>query len=377
MGDADSVQIVKIIEERRDLSYPIIHGIGLFPRVAKEMKELAEKKGGNPGFAIITDTHVAKLYGKPLEDRLKATGLKADMFVFEAGEENKNIYTYADLVARMLANNYDRSSVIIALGGGVVGDMAGFIAGTYMRGADLVQFGTSLLAQADSSIGGKTALNIGSVKNAVGVFYQPKLVVIDVATLRSLPERELKSGLAETIKHGVLGDAQFFEYLEQNMDRILARSEEHLLYVSKQNCRIKAEIVEKDPNEKGVRRTLNYGHTIGHAVESLSGYQLTHGESVSIGMNPATELAVEICGFPRHDAKRLKELSKRAGLPVTMPFDMPFEEIIRITASDKKAKDGNARYTLPEGMGQMANFGGEYATYVKPELIMRALQASR
>ncbi len=378
MGDTDSVQIVRVVEPQRDLSYPIIHGIDLFPSIVKEMKKLAEKKKEKPSFAIITDSNVSRLYGQSLESRLREAGLKADMFVFEAGEQNKSIIVLAEeLALEMSKRRYDRDSIILALGGGVVGDMAGLLAALYMRGIDYYGIPTTLLAGADSSIGGKTAVDVRNVKNLIGRFFPPRGVWIDVLTFKSLDDREIRSGLAETIKHGIIADKGFVDYLEENFGRILEKSEEHLLYISKQNCKIKGEVVEKDPNEKGVRRTLNYGHTIGHAVESLSGYTLTHGEAVSIGMIPAAEIAAEICGFPRKDIERQRKLLKIVGLPTTIPTNMTFEEIIAVTATDKKAKDGQAKYTLPERIGQMANFGGDYATYVKPELVMTALQASR
>jgi 3-dehydroquinate synthase len=365
-----------------DYSYDIIFGEYLFPQIADDLlhNPLGKK------YAIITDSNVEKLYAGSLKDALARAGLSAMVFSFEAGEPNKDIYFCADKVDEMSQNGFGRDAAIIALGGGVVGDMAGFIASIFNRGIPYIQVPTTVLAQADSSIGGKTAVNTRYGKNLIGAFYHPKKVYIDVSTLKTLSDRDYICGLAETIKHGMLGDKDFFDFLLKNYDADKKKDPAFWLNIAKNNCRIKGQIVEIDPDEKGIRAYLNYGHTIGHAVEQLSldmfanGKHknfLSHGEAVSIGMMVVGEISWSLGYLPDEDLATLEKLLKHVGLPVRVPSDMDVEDIIQITLKDKKARDGMARYVLPIKKGKMHDFGGAYTTYVAPQIVREAIKARR
>lgn len=360
------------LERKVDESYDIVFGIDLFPQIARDLRE--SPIGSR--HAIITDSNVKPLYGTSLEDSLKNEGLNVEIFSFEAGEQNKTIDNCMAVMGEMSKLKYGRDSAILALGGGVVGDMAGFMAAIFNRGVPYVQIPTTVLAQADSSIGGKTAVDTEYGKNLVGVFKQPVRVYIDVATLKTLTDTDYRTGLAETIKHGVIQDREFFEYLQENSGLILERPSDSSLYIAKQNCRIKGNVVEQDPHEKGVRRILNYGHTVGHAIETLSSFKLSHGEAVAIGMMTAGRIAREY-GFPDSDLEDQKKLLKEFGLPTVIPNGIANESIIDVTSRDKKAKDGRARYVLPIENGKMHEFDGAYATYVDDNVVMDALQQTR
>lgn len=360
------------LESRVDESYDLIFGEDLFPQIARDLKE--SPLGSR--YAIITDSNVRPLYGDSLETALKNEGLNVEIFSFEAGEQNKTIDTCMAIMRDMSKSKYGRDSAILALGGGVVGDMAGFIAAIFNRGVPYVQIPTTLLAQADSSIGGKTAVDTEYGKNLVGVFKQPEGVYIDVVTLKTLSETDYRTGLAETIKHGVIQDEDFFRYLQENVGLVLERSSESSLYIAKNNCRIKGDVVEVDPHEKGLRRILNYGHTVGHAIEKLSDFELSHGEAVSIGMMVAGRIARNY-GFPDSDLERQEKLLKEVGLPTVIPNGIVNESIIEVTSRDKKAKDGQARYCLPVSIGKMHEFNGDFATYVDNSIVMNALQETR
>lgn len=357
------------LERKINDSYDIVFGKGLFSQIASELK---------PDFryVIITDSNVKPLYGDKLLSELISNGLDADIFSFAAGEKSKNVFTCVDKAEEMAELKYGRDSVILALGGGVVGDMAGWIAANYLRGIPFIQIPTTLLAQADSSVGGKTGVDLKSGKNLFGRIEQPTKVYIDVLMLQTLDDREIRNGLAETIKHGVIQDPVFFEYLNKHIDELLQKDLDSLLYIAKQNCRIKGNVVEQDPNEKGLRRILNYGHTAGHAIEKLSGYELSHGEAVSIGMMAAGRIAMNY-GFPEYHFRQEKKLLERAGLPVRIPDNISNEAIILKTSIDKKAQKGTARYCLPAIIGKMHEFDGMYATNVNEKFVLKALDESR
>ncbi len=359
------------IKREVDESYNVVFGARLFPQIASDLKE--SPIGSR--YAIITDSKVRGLYAESLEESLKNQGLKAGIFSFEAGENSKTIHTCINIIGQMSEKKYGRDSAILALGGGVVGDTAGFIAKIFNRGIPYVLRPTTFLAQADSSVGGKTAVDTEYGKNLVGAFNQPEKVYIDVSTLMTLSDREYRSGLAETIKHGIIADAQFFSYLQDNVES--ERSPETLLYLAQNNCRIKGNVVEIDPNEVGPRRILNYGHTAGHAIEKLSNYELSHGEAVSIGMMVAGRIANILGYFPQDHLETQEQVLKAYRLPTTIPDGITDQEIIDLTSTDKKAVDGKARYALPVAIGRMHEFGGSWATYVDSKVVEQALQMIR
>ncbi len=371
---------VKLKREVND-SYDIQIGENLFPEVAEYLKQT--QLGSR--HAIVTDSNVRLFHAGDLETALKQQGLETEVFSFEAGESNKTEDNCTKIIIEMLDRGYGRDSVVLALGGGVVGDMAGYIAGKFNRGIPFVQIPTTFLAHADSSVGGKTGVDIviGTgdnrrvLKNAVGLFNQPKRVYIDVATLKTLPNSEYRNGLAETIKHAVIRETDFFDGLDEDMDFLIQRDPKVYLETARMNCQIKAEVVQIDPNEKGLRRILNYGHTVGHAIESLSDFRLSHGECVSIGMMVAGRISRDLGYFPDRHLERQERLLRKAGLPVIIPINISNEDILALTLKDKKAKGGKARYCLPMEIGKMHSFDGAYATYVDKEVILKALENTR
>ncbi|MFH0956529.1 MAG: 3-dehydroquinate synthase, partial [Candidatus Aenigmatarchaeota archaeon] len=357
---------------------------GLFPQIGEDLKDM--KLGSR--YAIITDSNVGKLYSEDLRKVLKGNDLNADVFTFKAGERRKTNGTCEKIIDAMSEYGYGRDSAILALGGGVVGDMAGFIAATFNRGVPYIQIPTTLLAQADSSIGGKTAVNTKHGKNLMGAFKQPYKVYIDVSTLKTLPDRDFRSGLAETIKHGVIQDRDFFDFLGANYGSILERLPDYMLYIAKKNCEIKGSVVERDPHEKGERRILNYGHTPGHALEKLSGYYLTHGEGVAIGMMVVARIAESLDYVESAFVDAQERILENVGLPTQFPNKIPGiipfinrrisdKEIIEVTSMDKKTKGGEVRYVLPAAIGKMHDFGGEYAAPVGNDVVTAALRATR
>ncbi|TKJ17908.1 3-dehydroquinate synthase [Candidatus Woesearchaeota archaeon B3_Woes] len=356
-----------------DESYNLVFGNELFPQIASDLKD----KPIGSRYAIVTDSNVRELYEESLEDALRSEGIETQIFSFEAGEQNKTIDSCMTMMGEMSHHTYGRDSAILALGGGVVGDMAGFMATIFNRGIPYIQIPTTVLAQADSSIGGKTAVDTEYGKNLVGAFKQPERVYIDVATLKTLSEEDYRNGLAETIKHGVIQDAEFFNYLQENVGLVLERSSESSLYIAKNNCGIKGNVVEVDPHEKGLRKILNYGHTVGHAVEKLSNFELSHGEAVAIGMMVAGRIANRLGYFSQKDLQAQEALLVAVGLPITIPNGISNENIIDVTSRDKKAKDGKARYVLPISIGQMHEFNGTYATHVDNDVVMNVLQRTR
>lgn len=304
---------------------------------------------------VITNDRVGPLYGNKLVESLQQYGYKTLYQQVPDGEEYKSFATAEELFTCAIKGGLDRGSAVIALGGGVIGDLAGFVAATYMRGIPLIQVPTTLLAQVDSSVGGKVAVNHPLGKNMIGSFYQPRLVFIDLQVLKTLDPREVSSGLAEVIKYGVIQERSFFNFLEENLAGIKALDLELLSAVVKKSCSIKGRIVEKDEKESGFRALLNFGHTIGHALEVMTDYRLyRHGEAVSMGMVAAAEIAVGRGLLTREEAKRLVKLLENAGLPTVIPFGP--DEIIPLLSRDKKAQGGRPRFVLPLGLGKAALF---------------------
>ncbi len=330
-------------------AHPVYVGAGALDETGR----LARKAGLLAGPAlIVTDSNVARLYGERVAAALAAAGFAPRTVEVAAGEQSKSLATLAHVYDSIVEAELDRSSAVFALGGGVVGDLAGFAAATYMRGVALVQIPTTMVAQVDSALGGKTAINHPRAKNLIGAFYQPRLVVADVATLASLPEREFHEGLAEVIKYGAIMDAPMIEALERGLDAILRRDPEALEEVVARSLRLKAAVVTSDVREGGLRKILNYGHTAGHALEASSGYgSFLHGEAVAIGMVAAGRLSQAFAGLSAAEAERLERLIARAGLPTAMPEGWHGEDFVRAMRLDKKRTGDEVEFVLLDRLG--------------------------
>jgi 3-dehydroquinate synthase len=330
-------------------SYKIVVESGALRRIGKR----AERLGFHPPLAVITDPTVESHYGEITCKALQSQGYEIGMFTIAGGEICKNLDTVRDLYDRLVELRVERRGGIIALGGGLVGDIAGFTAATYLRGIRFIQVPTTLLAQVDASVGGKTGVDHAKGKNLIGAFHQPSLVVIDTATLKTLPAREIRCGLAEIIKHGIIGDQKIFQFVAEHLDDLLRTDEEAYLQLIPRNCRFKAKVVEQDEKESGLRAILNFGHTVGHAIESLTGYsRYLHGEAVAIGM--LTEIAVGIMlGIsPESLFDDLLDLLRRAGYPLDLP-DLSGERMIEAMRHDKKVEQQIIRMIIPKRLGQV------------------------
>lgn len=332
----------------RTESYEIYIGWGILQQVGYFLKrnKFADKA------VIITSPLVNKLYGDILRESLTQEGFEVAVLLVEDKEEYKSLESAARLYIELFNFYADRLTPILALGGGVIGDLAGFVAATYLRGLPLIQVPTTLLAQVDSSIGGKVALNYGQIKNKIGAFYQPKLVISDVTTLRTLTAEEISDGLAEIIKYAVIRDKQFFAYLEKNIEKIKALEDKTLEEVIFRSAMIKARIVEKDERDWGLRNILNYGHTIGHAIEAASDFKVRHGQAVAIGMIAEAGISTRLGIFNENEFIRLKSLIINAGLPTEIP-NLNIEKIIQAIKHDKKVIGGKIRFVLPRSIGDM------------------------
>lgn len=333
-----------------DRSYPIIIKEGLLAEVGRDLKSRNIAKR----YVVVSDDHVAGLYGEVLGKSLTDAGLSFDLITFPRGEASKNLATVADLASKLARLGVDRKDGLIALGGGVTGDITGFLASSYMRGIPFIQVPTTLLAQVDSSVGGKTGVDIPEGKNLVGAFYQPKCVYIDLEVLRSLPASELLNGLAEVIKYGVIWDKEFFSYLADNRQAILDLEPEAIEKIVARSCEIKAEVVATDEREADLRRILNYGHTIGHAVEAASGYKLGHGLAVAIGMVAVNELAVGKDMFSAEEAAWVRDLIAAYGLPVSIPDGYDRDQVKGYLKTDKKTVGGRPFFVLPTTIGKIS-----------------------
>ncbi len=332
--------------ELGDRAYPIQIGTGALrdvgPMLARERLARA---------VVVTNATVAAHWLQPLRASLAAAAVEATTLLIPDGESHKNQATLDDLLTRLLQARVERSTVLLALGGGVVGDIGGFAAAIYQRGMPYVQVPTTLLAQVDSSVGGKTGINHPLGKNMIGAFYQPRAVFIDTDCLRTLPDRELAAGLAEVIKYGAIRDAAFFGWLEDNIGRLRARDPEALAHAIDQSCRIKAQVVGADEREQGDRALLNFGHTFGHAIENASGYGTwLHGEAVAIGMVIAAEVSQRLGHLDGVAVARLRALVLAAGLPVDPPA-LGFERWMQLMGRDKKVVGGAIRFVLLDGLG--------------------------
>ncbi len=333
------------LEER---SYPIYIGEGLLGQL-----DIIKQHINGRQVLVVSNETIAPLYLENVVLQLETLGLESvDSLVLRDGERYKNTDTLNLIFTALLESRHNRSTTLIALGGGVIGDMTGFAAACYQRGVAFIQIPTTLLAQVDSSVGGKTAVNHPLGKNMIGAFHQPNCVVADTATLRTLPEREFRAGLAEVIKYGLISDAAFFEWLEANMQPLLDRDSKALAYAIEASCRNKAKVVGQDETERGLRAILNLGHTFGHAIETVQGYRdWLHGEAIAAGMVMAAELSVRLGKLTPGDYRRAKALISSAGLPVVPPASISESEFRAAMSVDKKVTGGGIRLVLLSGVG--------------------------
>lgn len=323
-------------------------------------------------YAIITDTNVEPLYA---EKAAKTFGKDAvDIITIPAGESNKTRETWAEVTDRLLTTGFGRDTTIIALGGGVVGDLAGFVAATFMRGVPFVQVPTTLLSMIDASVGGKTGVDTPAGKNLVGAFHQPATVLADPLTLHTLQLRELCAGLAEAVKHGVIADAHYFEAIDKALPQLItAEAIGNMLPIITRSIEIKASIVERDEREHGMRKILNFGHTIGHAIELLSGFTLLHGEAVAIGMVLESKIAERALIAEPGTTERIRELLVKASLPVAKPADQGVEELLAVMRTDKKAREGETEYALPTRIGNMYHADNGWSVKVDDSIVSEVL----
>lgn len=344
--------LVKLVER----SYPIFIGTETMDQMAST---LSEQIVDWTHAVVLSDVKVAGTIAHGITANLLSMGKRTTRIEIPSGEEQKSISTLTRIWAEMLQDKTDRKSVVIAVGGGVVGDLAGFAAATFTRGLRLVQVPTTLLAMVDSSVGGKTGINLPQAKNMIGAFWQPDAVWIDTQSLESLPEREYRSGLAEVVKYGVILDETFFGYLEDNADAILDRRAEQVEHIVRRSCELKAEVVSKDERETtGLRAILNYGHTFGHAIEAKTSYgQYLHGEAISIGMTMAARLATRLGLWPEECVERQTRLLRKFGLPVAFT-GLPGERLIEAMQMDKKTLHGKLNFILPTKIGHVETVAG-------------------
>ena len=330
-------------------SYPIFIQQGLLDKIGRKLQKNPFAKR----YGIVADDNVADLFGERLLESLQKSDIQAEIITFPKGEASKNLATIAELSSILARMGFDRKDGLLALGGGVTGDITGFLAACYMRSIPYAQVPTTLLAQVDSSVGGKTGVDIPEGKNLVGAFYQPKAVFIDSQVLQLLPQAELLNGLAEVIKYGVIFDRDFFRFLEMSHKNILALDLQVLEDVIARCCKIKAAVVESDEKESDFRRILNFGHTIGHAVEAVSGYMLAHGSAVAMGMVAASELAVLKGFLDRREKERIENLLHQFGLPVAIPEEYDRSRIQKSLLADKKTIGGRVFFVLPTTIGKV------------------------
>lgn len=317
---------------------------------------------------IVTDTNVEPLYASEVKNELQKCGSEVFLHTIPAGEENKSMAEILKICSACIENGLDRKSLIVALGGGVVGDMAGFASAIYMRGIDFIQIPTTLLAQSDSSVGGKTGVDFAESKNILGAFHQPKLVYINVNTLKTLPPEQIVSGMGEVIKHGIIKDADFFCYIKENQEKLNSLDAQTFIKMSKTNCTIKADVVMQDEKENGLRAILNFGHTIGHAVESAFDFKLTHGECVGIGMCAASYIALKRGMIDENTLSDIENVLSAYGFRTKLALP-PHDVIVSFMLKDKKRVSGKLKFVLPTAIGEVIQ-----VTDVTPEEIDMALK---
>jgi len=342
----ETINMQTLTVDLGERSYPIHIGAKLLHQPALILPHLAQKR-----VAIVTNTTVAPLYLQTLADGLALNEVDVVPIVLPDGEQYKTWETLNTIFDALLTHRCERKTTLIALGGGVIGDLTGFAAASYLRGVPFIQIPTTLLAQVDSSVGGKTGINHPLGKNMVGAFYQPQLVLADTDTLKTLPPRELSAGLAEVIKYGLIYDATFFDWLEANVEKLRALDAEAIAYAVRRSCEVKAEVVAKDERESGLRALLNLGHTFGHAIESGMGYgNWLHGEAVAAGTVLAADVSRRMGLMSEAEVERVRKLYRRAGLPDTAP-DLGVEAYMQHMGLDKKVEGGRIRFVLLRGIG--------------------------
>ncbi|GIV20010.1 MAG: 3-dehydroquinate synthase [Armatimonadota bacterium] len=349
-------------------SYPILIGSGVLRDASAHLRALQPSQ-----VVLITHPHLAQWYGEPLRVALEQEGVPTHLLTVPAGERTKRWAVAGRLLRQMAQLALDRRCVVVALGGGVIGDLAGFVSACYLRGVRMVQIPTTLLAQVDSSVGGKTGVNLPEGKNLVGAFHQPSLVWIDTDTLKTLPRRQFRAGLAEVLKYGIIADEALWQRVNAEAASLRQGHSVRLAEIIYRCCEIKSNIVSEDETEQGIRAILNFGHTVGHALEAVAGYsRLLHGEAVSIGMVSAA-LVGEVLGVtPAGTAEEIARALRALGLPVALPRGVQFESLLDVMARDKKARDGQVRFVLIERIGQ-----ARLPVVVKEKEVLHALSVHR
>lgn len=338
----------------RTTSYNICIGYDILDRIAFLLaKSLASNR-----CCVVTDSCVGRMYGRTFQERLREMGIEADLIEFPAGETSKTMETVVNIAERLLASGADRGTTLIALGGGVVGDVTGFVASMYMRSLPYVQIPTTLVAQVDGSIGGKTGVNLPQGKNLLGSFYQPRGVFVDLKFLETLPREEFENGMAEIVKCGIIESEDLFCSMERNVEAIRNRDADFLSHLVEESCRIKKGVVEIDERERGLRRILNFGHTLGHALEAESGYTISHGNAVSLGMIATARVSERICDFPSEERARIENLIAGIGLARQIPANIGTSGILKRLQVDKKKRAGVLHFVLIKKLGMPFINGG-------------------
>ncbi len=359
-----NVELKRVVDD----SYEIEIGYELSGKLVSDIERGIV--GNIRKFAVITDDTVSELYAKSISEKLIRAGYEVDMFVFPAGEKSKTRETKERIEDAMLEKGYRRDCCIIAVGGGVVTDLSGFVAGTYGRGVPFINYATTLLAAADASVGGKTAVDTPLATNLIGLFNQPEKVYIDIATWKTLPKREVRSGMAETIKHACLASEDMFEFLEENLNDIMQFMPFACEYIAENNCQIKYKVVMQDEKEAGLREVLNLGHTVGRAIETVSNYQLLHGEAVAIGLVAQAMLSENFGYMNREQVERVIALIEKAGLPVSIPEYIDREALVKKLYTDKKVRNGKLRFVLQKGIGDVVEFSpGVFAMAIEEDVV--------
>ena len=347
-------------------SYPIHIGLDLLNQPELLLQHAPDKR-----VAIVSNSTVAPLYLESLTRSLTSQGIKVKSVILPDGEQHKNTSSLNTIYNELLSSRCERTTPLIALGGGVIGDLTGFAAATYLRGVPFIQIPTTLLAQVDSSVGGKTGINHPLGKNMIGAFYQPRVVIADITTLNTLPDKELRAGIAEVIKYGLIGDLPFLEWLELNIEKLLHRDAEALTYAIVRSCQNKADVVGTDERESGERALLNLGHTFGHAIENAMGYGVwLHGEAVAAGTIMAADLSHRLGWLGGEDVERIKQLFTKAGLPIKGPH-LSSEQYLQLMGLDKKVKDGKMRFVLLKALGQAV-----ITNEVPKDLLLQTLESN-
>jgi 3-dehydroquinate synthase len=356
---------IHLVLETSKKASEIFVGIDLFDFLVKDLKE--RPLGGRLG--IVTDAHVESIMGKRLQDHLVRSGLNTDMIAIRPGESSKRWETAQSIFEWMADSRFDRKSALLALGGGVVGDITGFTASLYMRSISYAQIPTTLLAQVDSSLGGKTAIDLPGRKNLLGTFHQPRRVYVDPSLLNSLPRREIQNGLAEVIKSAIIMDCTFFQFLEDYRDAILSRDREIMERLVLRCCQIKSAVVMKDEKDIGLRQILNFGHTVGHALEAYTNYRVPHGKAVSMGISAETVLSVRLKMLAPDEKKKILDLLENYGLPTRIPSSYDRKRLVDLMRWDKKAENGKIAVALPMAIGTVLVRDG-----IPPSLIESVLE---